>query len=132
LLYESFKTFYSAFHIEVPSYLRDFNALDKWILFAETILNVNTDPLSLKNQEMAARIYFKFFTLYANDLQDGKQLKGWAAMFRERYCQRLFQHVVNLIGERKGSEELQTNLVNCLYTIVKRPELRPLFTNQHS
>ena len=63
---------------------------------------------------MAARIYLKLFSLYANDSQDGKQFKGWAAEFRRRYCQRVFQHVINLIGERKGGEDMQSTLVNCL------------------
>jgi hypothetical protein len=133
LLYEALKAFYSAFHIEIPYYLRNFAALDKWILFAQTILNVQADPLSLKNQELAARIYLKLFSLYANDSLEGKvkEHKGWAAQFRARYCERVFQHVVNLIGERKGSEDLQSTLVNCLYEVVKQSTLRPLFTKQH-
>jgi hypothetical protein len=47
---------------------------------------------------MVARIYLKFFILYANDSQDGKQFAGWAGSFRKRFCQRLFEKVVNLIG----------------------------------
>jgi hypothetical protein len=70
--------------------------------------------------------------LYANDAQDGKdKYKGWAAEFRSRYCQRIFQHVVNLIGERKGNEDMLSNLVNCLSEVVKKVNLRHLFTNQH-
>jgi hypothetical protein len=98
LLHEALKAFYSSFHIEIPYYLRNFNALDRWLLFAETILNVPADALALKNQELAARIYLKLFSLYANDGQDGKEFQGWAAQFRARYCQRVFQHVINLIG----------------------------------
>lgn len=33
LLYEALKTFYSAFHIQVPLYLRNFAAFDRWLLF---------------------------------------------------------------------------------------------------
>jgi hypothetical protein len=92
---------------------------------------VQSDNISLKNQELAARIYLKLFSLYANDAQDDNTCKGWAAEFRRRYCERLFQHVVNLIGERKGSEDMQSTLVNCLYEVVKQALLRPLFSNQH-
>lgn len=131
LLHEAFKTLYSAFHIEIPAYLRNFDNLDRWISFAETVLNVPSDPLALKNQEIAARIYLKLFALYANDGQDGKQFAGWAAEFRSRYCQRLFQHVVNLIGERKGNAEIMSTLLYCLYEVVKKEYLRVLFTSRH-
>lgn len=131
LLHEAFKTLYSAFHIEIPAYLRDFSNLERWIGFVETILNVPSDPLSLKNQEMAAKIYLKLFVLYANDGQDGKQFSGWAGEFRSRYCQRIFQHVINLIGERKGNEEIMSTLIYCLYEVVKKDYLRVLFTSRH-
>lgn len=132
LLLEIFKAFYSSFQIEIPVYLRDFNNFDKWLLFFQTILKIPSEPTSIKNQEIAVRVYLKIFMLYANDAPDGKQqYKGWAAQFRVRYCQRIFQQVVNLIGERKGNEDMQSNLVNCLYSVVKKVHLRQLFTNEH-
>lgn len=33
LLYEALKAFYSSFHVEVPNYLRNFAALEKWLLY---------------------------------------------------------------------------------------------------
>lgn len=131
LLHEAFKTLYSAFHIEIPAYLRDFANLERWVGFAETVLNVPSDALALKNQEMAAKVYLKLFVLYANDGQDGKQFAGWAGEFRSRFCQRVFQHVINLIGERKGNEEIMSTLVYCLYEVVKKDYLRVLFTSRH-
>ena len=97
----------------------------------QTILNVPSDALSLRCQEMAVRIYLKLFTVYTSEEQDGKQFTGWARQFIQRFAQRIFQHVVDLIGQRKGNEEVMTNLVNCLYQTVKQPLLRPLFTNTH-
>jgi hypothetical protein len=121
--------FYSSFHIEIPFFFRDFENIEKWLQFFETILDLPSDPILLKNQEMIARIYLKFFILYANDSQDGKQFAGWAANFRKRFCQRLFEKVVNLIGQRKGNEDILSNLINCLYETIKKPHLRDLFTS---
>lgn len=41
-------------------------------MFVQTILNIPTSNLSIKNQEMATRIYYKLFMLYAKNGQGKK------------------------------------------------------------
>ena len=70
--------FYASFHLEVPHYLRNFDNLDKWLLYFKTIMQapVNDYP---HNHTLVSRIYVKLFSMYCRDGTDGKQYRGWGA-----------------------------------------------------
>lgn len=132
LLYEIMKTFYSTFHVAIPTYLRDFGRLETWMNYLHTVLNAPNDPSLLPSQEMAARAYVKLFSLYCSDTQDDKAYQGWARHFAQNYIQKIFAHVLQLIGEKKGNESIMSSLVCCLHEAVQKNDLRPLFTQEHS
>lgn len=129
LLEQILKTFYSAFHIEVPLYLRDFNRLAKWVGYFETILLC---PLSITPAArlIVARSYLKFFALYANEVQDGRQFRGWAEEFRRVFAGRLLGTVMQLVVARGGGDDFLATLVNCLHEVVKQDRLRELVGEQ--
>lgn len=85
--------FYSAFHIEVPEYLRNFDNLDKWLLYFRTVFKAPLDNFN-KNHVEVSRIYVKLFSMYCRDGTDGKQYKGWGLMFRQKYAQDLYNQIV--------------------------------------
>lgn len=47
-------------------------------MYLETILNVPSDPISLKSQYIAARSYLKLFALFCNETQDDKDNREWS------------------------------------------------------
>lgn len=90
---EILEMFYSAFHIEVPEYLRNFDNLDKWLLYFRTVFKAPLDNFN-KNHVEVSRIYVKLFSMYCRDGTDGKQYKGWGLMFRQKYAQDLYNQIV--------------------------------------
>ena len=72
LLEEILECFYSAFHVSIPQYLRDFDKIDRWMVFFNCVLGAPTSEISLNSQILISRIYIKFFALYSNEAQDGK------------------------------------------------------------
>ena len=68
------------------------------MLYLHTILNAPNDASLIPSQEMAARAYVKFFSMYSSDIQDEGQFQGWARQFAQNYLEKIFGHVVQLIG----------------------------------
>jgi hypothetical protein len=120
LLEEILEFFYNSFHLTIPHYLRNFSNLDRWLIFFTTILSAPADQLSIKSQEQVTKIYIKMFSAYCNDNLDGKDYRGWAGEFRQRYAAKLFGFIYELVSARKGNEESLTCLVNCLHEVVQR------------
>lgn len=46
------------------------------------------------NHRQVSKIYTKFFSMYCLDSQDGKNYRGWAAGFRSKFAQKLYNEVV--------------------------------------
>ena len=55
--------FYSSFHIEIPFFFRDFENIEKWLQFFETILDLPSDPILVKNQDGCEDLLEVFHTL---------------------------------------------------------------------
>lgn len=70
LLTELLEMFYSSFHIDIPPYLRNFERLDKWLLYFKTIFKAPIDDYE-ENHIQSSRIFVKFFQKYCQDGADG-------------------------------------------------------------
>ena len=73
--------------------MRNFNNIDKWLLYLKTVLKAPVDNFPNNHIEVS-RIYVKFFSMYCIDLTDGKAHKGWGAQFRQKYALDLYNQIV--------------------------------------
>lgn len=130
LLLELLEMFYSAFHVDLPVYLRDFDNLDKWILYISTIFQapINDFP---DNHIIVSKIYVKLLSMYCKDGTDGKGYRGWGAQFRQKYAVDLYNQVIKILVNPVSEVDVMANIPTCLCSVVNNPDLKGLMKEDH-
>lgn len=130
LLFELLEMFYSAFHVDLPTYLRDFTNLDKWILYMSTILQAPIDDFP-GNHIIVSKVYVKLFSMYCRDGTDGKNYKGWGKQFREKNALNLYNTIVKILVNPIPEVDVMANIPICLTAVVNNPDLKGLIQEDH-